>query len=30
MGMFSFIKEAGKKPFGIGKAEAATVAAPAA
>ena len=30
MGMFSFIKEAGEKLFGIGKAEAATVAAPAA
>jgi nucleoid-associated protein YgaU len=30
MGMFSFIKEAGEKLFGIGKAQAATPAAPAA
>jgi nucleoid-associated protein YgaU len=30
MGMFSFIKEAGEKLFGIGKAEAATPAAPSA
>lgn len=30
MGMLSFIKEAGEKLFGISKAEAATVAAPAA
>lgn len=29
MGMFSFIKEAGEKLFGIGKAEAATPASPA-
>ena len=29
MGMFSFIKEAGEKLFGIGKAEAAPVAKPA-
>ena len=29
MGMFSFIKEAGEKLFGIGKAEAATPATPA-
>lgn len=29
MGMFSFIKEAGEKLFGIGKAQAATPAAPA-
>ena len=30
MGMFSFIKEAGEKLFGIGKAEAATPPAPTA
>lgn len=30
MGMFSFIKEAGEKLFGIGKAQAAPTAAPAA
>ena len=30
MGMFSFIKEAGEKLFGIGKAEAAPAPAPAA
>ena len=30
MGMFSFIKEAGEKLFGIGKAQAAPAAAPAA
>ena len=30
MGMFSFIKEAGEKLFGIGKAEAAQPAAPTA
>lgn len=30
MGMFSFIKDAGEKLFGIGKAQAATPAAPAA